>query len=226
MDDYISDKARTDAEMDAIERAEAADRHGGRQLWEQLPRESPKAFHAFRLYRDLMEKRTLAKVAETLGCSSTNVERWARKWAWTQRCYEFDLVQEEEFRKQTARDRMAHRRQQVQLGTVLQNIAAHALREMQQKIEQELPLGFDPAQVAALLKLGDEMKSRGLGEDKAGAGRYTRINVIIGTQEAPPDAPAGASWNEASNALDDAAFGGEIVDGDPQARSSSHHAHV
>ena len=211
MDDYISDKAKADAEMDAIERAEAAELRGSRQVWEQLPGESPKAFHAFRLYRDLMEKRTLAKVAETLGCSSTNVERWARRWAWTQRCYEFDLVQEEEFRKQTARDRMAHRRQQIQFGTVLQNIAAHALREMQQKIEQQLPLGFDPAQVAALLKLGDEMKSRGLGEDKAGAGRYTRINVIIGTQEAPPDAPTTSGWKALSDDTTGEAF---VDDGD------------
>jgi hypothetical protein len=189
MDDYISDKAKADAEMDAIERAEAAELRGSRQVWEQLPGESPKAFHAFRLYRDLMEKRTLAKVAETLGCSSTNVERWARRWAWTQRTYEFDLIEEEKLNQQMSRERMAHRRQQVQLGTVLTNIGAHSLRELQIKIEQQLPLNLAPSELAALLKLGDDLKVRGLGTDRAG-GKYTRINVIIGTAPDIDDASA------------------------------------
>jgi hypothetical protein len=191
MADRMTDIDKAEAELEALDRAETAEQSGKRQVWEQQVGESPKAFHAFRIYRDLMEKRTLAKVAETLGCSSTNVERWARRWAWTQRCYEFDLVEEEKFREQTARDRMAHRRQQIQLGTVLTNIAAHSLREFQQRIEQHLPLNFDPAQVAALLKLGDEMKSRGLGEDK-GAGNYTRINVILGDAPDMPDIDAPA----------------------------------
>jgi hypothetical protein len=189
MDDYISDRAKADAEMDAIERAEAAERRGTRQVWDRMPGESAKAFAAFVRYRDLAEKRTMAKVGQMSGCSTQNIERWGRRWNWVSRCYEYDLVQEEEFRKQTARDRMAHRRQQLQLGTVLTNIAAHSLREMQVKIEQQLPLGFDPAQVAALLKLGDDLKSKGLGTDRAG-GKYTRINVILGTAPDIDDAPA------------------------------------
>jgi hypothetical protein len=91
-----TDKARV--EMEALERAENADQMGGRQLWQRQVGESAKAYHAFTLYRDMMEKRTLAKVGKELGCSSTNVERWARRWAWTRRTYEYDLVQEEEWR--------------------------------------------------------------------------------------------------------------------------------
>jgi len=181
MSDYISDRAKADAELDAIERAEAAEQRGTRQIWERMPGESAKAYAAFVRYRDMAEKRTMAKVAEMSGCSTQNIERWGRRWSWVTRCYEFDVTAEEELNKQTARDRLAHRRQQIQLGSVLTNIAAHSLREMQQRIEMKLPLGFDPAQTAALLKLGDEMKSRGLGEDKAGGGRFTRINVILGT---------------------------------------------
>jgi len=192
MDDYISDRAKADAEMDALERAETAEQRGTRQVWDRMPGESAKAFAAFVRYRDLAEKRTMAKVGQMSGCSTQNIERWGRRWNWVSRCYEYDLVQEEEFRKQTARDRMAHRRQQLQLGTVLTNIAAHSLREMQVKIEQQLPLGFDPAQVAALLKLGDDLKSKGLGEDRAG-GKYTRINVILGTAPDIDDAPTAES---------------------------------
>ena len=182
MSDYISDKAKADAEMDAIERAEDAERRGTRQIWEQLPAESPKAFFAFRLYRDLMEKRTLAKVAETLGCSSTNVERWSRRWNWVNRCYEFDLVQEEEFRKQTARDRIAHHRRQVQIGQAAQSVAVAGLRELQRKVEMQLPLNLAPSEVAALLKLGDELETRGLGDEK-GKAHYTRIIVRFGEHQ-------------------------------------------
>jgi hypothetical protein len=180
MADRMNDIEKADAELDALDRAKNAEQGGKRQVWERQAGESAKAYAAFAKYRDMSAARTMAKVAEMSQCSAQNIHRWARRWFWTQRCYEFDLVEEEKFREQTARDRMAHRRQQIQLGTVLTNIAAHSLREFQQRIEQQLPLNFDPAQVAALLKLGDEMKSRGLGEDKGG-GKYTRINVVLGT---------------------------------------------
>jgi hypothetical protein len=172
------DKARV--EFEALERAENAEQTGRRQLWEQQPGESPKAFHAFRLYRDAMEKRTLAKVAETLGCSSTNVERWARRWFWTQRTYEYDLVQEEEWQRQASRDRIQMRRRQIQLGQVLQSVAAYAVRGWQQRIEQQLPLDIRPDEVLAMLKLGNELEAKGHGEEQEG-GRYTRINVVIGS---------------------------------------------
>jgi len=167
-------------EMEALERAESAEQTGRRQLWERQPGESPKAFHAFRLFRDLAEKRTLAKVAQTLGCSSTNVERWARRWAWTQRTYEFDLVQEEEWRQQAARDRIAMRRRQIALGQALQGVAAYGLREWQDRIAEKLPLHMRPDEIATLLKLGNELEAKGHGEEKDG-GRFTRIVVNFNT---------------------------------------------
>jgi hypothetical protein len=167
-------------ELEALERAENAELTGKRQLWERQPGETEKAFHAFRLYRDLAEKRTLAKVAQTLGCSSTNVERWARRWAWTQRTYEYDLVQEEEWQRQASRDRVAMRRRQIQLGQVLQSIAAYAVRGWQQRIEQQLPLDLRPDEVLSMMKLGSELESRGHGEEKE-RGKFTRIVVNFST---------------------------------------------
>jgi hypothetical protein len=184
----MSDIDKVEAEFEAIERAERAERSARRQVWEQQVGESPKAWNAFRIYRDLMEKRTLAKVAETLGCSSTNVERWARRWAWTQRTYEFDLVQEERFREQTIRDRLAHHRRQIQIGQALQSVAVAGLRELQARLEQKLPLNLDPSEIAAFQKLGDDLETRGLGEDREGnGGKFTRIVVNISDAEPIPD---------------------------------------
>ena len=187
----MSDIHKAKLELDALERAENAEQSGRRQVWERWSNESPKAYHAFQIYLGLAEKRTLAKVAEMLGCSSTNVERWARRWSWTQRVYEYDLVQEEKFRQQTSRDRLAHHRRQMQIGQALQSVAVAGLRELQARVEQKLPLNLDPAQVALLLKLGDELESRGLGEDSR-ATKYTRIQVILGDAEPIPDEPTGS----------------------------------
>ncbi|MFZ0418416.1 MAG: hypothetical protein WAM04_09930 [Candidatus Sulfotelmatobacter sp.] len=188
MSDYIRNKAKADLELDAIERAEAADQSGKRQVWERMPRETARAYGAFVRFRDLAEKRSFVRVAELLGCTPQNVERWARRWNWLNRCYEHDLVQEERFREQTARDRVAHHRRQIQIGQAVQSVAVAGLREWQARLEQGLPLNLAPEQLAVLLKFGDQLESSGLGEDKAGAGRYTRIIVNFGVEEAPPDA--------------------------------------
>lgn len=172
----MNSTARARVEIQALERAENAEQTRTPQVWERRVGESAKAFNAFRISRDLAEKRTLAKVARALGCSSTNVERWARRWAWTQRTYEFDLQQEEEWRRQASRDRIAMRRRQIQLGQVLQSVAAYAIRGWQGRISQQLPLDIRPDEILAMLKLGNELEAKGHGEEKDG-GKYTRIVV-------------------------------------------------
>jgi hypothetical protein len=97
-----------------------------------------------------------------------------------QRTYGYDLVQEEEWQRQASRNRIQMRRRQIQLGQVLQSVAAYAVRGWQQRIEQQLPLDIRPDEVLAMLKLGNELEAKGHGEEKDG-GRFTRINVVIGT---------------------------------------------
>jgi len=193
MGDLMNDIEKAEAEIEALERAENAEHSGRRQVWQRWPQESAKAYAAFAKYRDLAERRTMAKVAEMSGCSSQNIERWARRWAWTNRVYAFDLVEEEKLREQMSRDRVAHHRRQIQIGQALQSVAAHGLRELQGKIEQKLPLNLAPEQLAVLLKLGDELERRGLGEDREGASHFTRINVVLGDAEPIPDAPLESS---------------------------------
>jgi hypothetical protein len=172
------------AHFEALEAAETADQAGLRQPWSRQPGESSKAFDAFVKYRDLNERRTMAKVATMLGCTAQNVERWAARWSWTARVYAFDAMEEARWREQAARDRIAHHRRQVQLGQAVQSIAVAGVRELQAKLEQKLPLGLTPIELATLLKLGDELESRGLGVSREG--KYTRINVILRRQTDDP----------------------------------------
>jgi hypothetical protein len=188
MTDY-NDTDKAALELEALDRAETADRSGKRQVWERMVGESAKAYMAFAAFRDLAEKRSFVRVAEMLGCSPQNVERWARRWNWLDRVYEHDLVEEEKINRQMSRDRMAHRRRQITIGQHFQSVAIAGLRELQAKIEQKLPLGLDPVQIAALQKIGDQLESAGLGQDREAA-KYTRIVVSLGDQLDDPEPAA------------------------------------
>lgn len=56
-----------------------------KMTFEQLPRESDKAFAAFREYLELGPERSLAAVASRLGKSKVLMERWSRKFDWSSR---------------------------------------------------------------------------------------------------------------------------------------------
>ena len=53
--------------------------------WERQPEESLKAFEAFTTYRDWGPNRSNAKVAQQLGKSKTQIDRWSSKWSWVVR---------------------------------------------------------------------------------------------------------------------------------------------
>ena len=173
-------------QLKVIEAADNADQTGRRQLWERQVGESAKAYSAFSKYRDLSEKRTLAKVASMSGCSSQNIERWSRRWFWVARVQAFDVLEEERFREQCSRDRLAMRRRQIQLGAACQSVAAFGVRELQAKIAAGTPLALAPEQIAALLKVGIDIEGRGMGEEKGS--RYTRIVVNLGHHRYPNEA--------------------------------------
>lgn len=54
-------------------------------VFEQQPRESSKAFTAFRTYLELGAERSLAAVADKVGKSKTMIERWSRRFDWPAR---------------------------------------------------------------------------------------------------------------------------------------------
>ncbi|MGZ4964651.1 MAG: hypothetical protein ACXWKG_10990 [Limisphaerales bacterium] len=60
-----------------------------RHAFEQLPRESAKAFAAFNLYLNLGAERSLREVGEKLGKSEGLIERWCSKYDWKTRVQAF-----------------------------------------------------------------------------------------------------------------------------------------
>jgi hypothetical protein len=59
-------------------------------VFEQLPRETTKAFAAFKSYLDLGPNRSLASAAAKLGCSKRRMESLSRKYDWTGRVVAFN----------------------------------------------------------------------------------------------------------------------------------------
>ena len=59
--------------------------HCAKHEFEQLPKESAKAFAAFRAYLDMGPERSLASVGAKLGKSKVMMEKWSRKYDWSGR---------------------------------------------------------------------------------------------------------------------------------------------
>ena len=57
---------------------------------DRQPKETAKAFEAFRCYLEMGPGRSLAKVGEALGKSKTLMDRWSSRWNWAERVREYE----------------------------------------------------------------------------------------------------------------------------------------
>jgi len=162
-------------EIDSLQNVEPA---GRRQLWDRLPGESQKAFGAFVKFRDANE-RHVTEVARELTCSKQNVWKWSVRWRWEERAGAFDIHQDQLHQRQMARDRMEMNRRHVKLGVVLQSIGAHALAELQQRVEQKLALNLSATEAKELIETGAKIERAAHGPDHED-GQFAQIIVNLG----------------------------------------------
>ena len=164
-----------------------------RQLWDKQQNESQKAFDAFAMYRDL-EKRSFKAIAEKLNCSPQNIFQWSSRFNWKGRCDAFDVEQDRQQRAEFARNRVRMRERHRALAVAMGGIAAHAVREWQQKIAKGAALDLSVEQVAMLAKVSAELESRVLGIDDEH--HATTINVLLGSMryEDEPEEKGEVVW--------------------------------
>jgi hypothetical protein len=73
--------------------------------WERLPAESPQAWHAFQLYRDIgAGKRSAQSMAQQLGKRMSLLERWNQQHQWQERIAAYDAEQERQLQVTTDRE--------------------------------------------------------------------------------------------------------------------------
>ncbi|MGZ7180455.1 MAG: hypothetical protein ACXVIB_06620 [Halobacteriota archaeon] len=113
--------------------------------WLRLPEESARAYEAFRRYREMGPKRSIAKVARALGCSKRPLESWssAHRWVVRAACYDnhLDLKQQKRY-EHTMLEAAAERAKQ-----------ARAVE--QRAIERLAKVDFNQLSISELLRIID-----------------------------------------------------------------------
>lgn len=98
--------------------------------WERQPKEGPKPYEAFCVYRDLGTQRSLSQVAQKLQKSVTLMGRWSRTHNWVERAAAWDDEQDRIIRKQLTADIAKMRKRHADLAVDMLVKAGEALKRI------------------------------------------------------------------------------------------------
>ena len=126
--------------------------------WERQEDETPKQFEAFRVYRDMGEDRTLAKVGKELGKSTTLMERWSSKNNWVDRCVAWDNEQDRLLAIEQRKEIKKMRKRHADVASAMIATAVKGLKQIQEHMED-----IKPQDVARLVDVASKLEriSRG-----------------------------------------------------------------
>lgn len=147
--------------------------------WERQSGESPQAFEAFAVYRDLGTSRSVAKVARELGKSTTLLFRWSKQYAWVMRATSYDREQDRVF---LAEQRQARRDIARRHAKVAQAFLGKAIARLQGLDPRELT----PGELLRYFQVAAEIERRAAGEEPAS----------VSTADAPEGADVAALSDE------------------------------
>lgn len=126
------------------------------ELWERQPKETPLAYEAFCIYRDLGPQRSMAKTAEILGKSQGTMEGWSAKYKWFDRAGAWDDEQDRVSRKAQLDEIIKMRKRHAQ-------IAQKALDKVNKAIDAIDELEMSNADISRLMAEASKLErlSRG-----------------------------------------------------------------
>lgn len=99
-------------------------------IWNKQPKETKKAFEAFKLYRDMGFERSQAKVAKKLGKSTQLMSRWSRKYKWVKRAAAWDTWKDVKMQEATIDEIQKAARNHVRIGQELQRVGLTLLKKV------------------------------------------------------------------------------------------------
>lgn len=121
------------------------------KVWEQQPNESPPAYAAFSIYRDMGKKRTVSAVVKECGKNRSLIDRWHKTHKWADRVKAYDNSIDEQARQNAAKEAAEIRKTHLQIAAQLQLKALKALNAM-------APEEMSPRDIKEMLKLALEVE--------------------------------------------------------------------
>ena len=98
--------------------------------WEKQPNESPPAFEAFAIYRDMGADRSYLKVATKLSKSHTIIKRWGSANNWQERIDEWDNEQDRIAREALTKGVTSMRKRHAEIANALISKGLVALQKL------------------------------------------------------------------------------------------------
>jgi len=125
--------------------------------WERLVGEGTKRFEAFAKYRDMGPERSLAKVAQALGKTTSLMERWSAEDSWVHRVTAWDEEQDRIWRGQQVSYRREVGRRQLRIANAMQGQLVNRLAELDVST-------LGPADLARWLEVTSKVQRQALGQ--------------------------------------------------------------
>lgn len=148
------------------------------ELWERQDGETPKAYAAFCVYRDLGPDRSMAKTGETLGKSQGLMEEWSAKYEWVKRAAAWDEEQDRVARKAQMDEIIKMRKRHAR-------IAQTALEKVSTALDNIDPKNISNSDIARLMDTASKLErlSRGdvgdVMEERDGGKAVNPVQIYI-----------------------------------------------
>jgi hypothetical protein len=127
------------------------------QPWDRRDDESPQAFEAFVVYRNLGPARSIANAASELRKSKSTLAPWCRQYDWVDRCSAWDRYSDQQQQRRDELERQEGRRlmheDHAKAGKRMWKLAADALGVGQGATDEEAKEIIDKLPAAVQLKM-------------------------------------------------------------------------
>ena len=105
--------------------------------WERQDDESPQAFEAFQIYRDLGAERSLLKVEQKLAKSHALISKWSTEKQWVERVRAWEREQDRQIRETLTKGRVSMLKNHTDIATAMLVKSVKALQKL--PIEEMTP---------------------------------------------------------------------------------------
>ena len=134
--------------------------------WERQIKESPEAWEAFALYRDMGAERSTEKVGKALGKSWDLMQRWSSTHSWVARVLAYDVYLDRQTAALREQSQAALLHEHLEEGAILRKAGLRLLEDKPPSRRNKKPSppgSFDVARAAEVIKEGQHLQRLALG---------------------------------------------------------------